>query len=114
MSRKHVTNRYQVITAGDMSGNLTSIITDVEQCDHCRYIAVYTGTSLSGSFHAWSSDDKILWTELDIAPLAALATGDDIAIIITEIDFKYIKLTYASSAGTGTLNAYIKAASIGA
>lgn len=114
MSRKHVTNRYQVITRGDMSGNITSEITDVEQCDHCRYIGVYTGTGLTGSFKAYSSDDKILWTELETAALAAVATGDDISILIQLIDFKYIKLVYTYSAGTGTLNAYIKAASIGA
>ena len=114
MSRKHVTPRFQAITDGDMSSDITSIVTDVEQCDHCRYTARYTGTGLSGSFKIWSSDDKILWFELDIETLNAVATGEDIDITILQIDFKYIKLVYTAVAGTGTLNAYIKAASVGA
>jgi hypothetical protein len=114
VSRKHVTSEYKVISAGAMVGNLSSAVTDVEQCDHARYTGIYTGIGLSGSFHVFSSNDQIKWTELDIAPLAAIAAGDDFNILITLIDFKYLQLRYAASAGVGTLNAWIKSASIGA
>lgn len=114
MGRKHVTNRHRVIANGDMSGNITSEIVDVEQLDHCRFIGEYSGIGLSGSFNIYSSDDKSFWTELEITPLTAVATGESFAILVNQIDFKYIKLTYTSTAGTGALNVYIKGASIGA
>ncbi len=49
MSQKSVTPHYQVVTAGDMSGSITSLVTNIVAQDNCAYQVVYSGAPV-GSF----------------------------------------------------------------
>ena len=115
MSRKHIAQKFNVIEAGDLSGNLTSAITDCEQMDRISYTGVWSGTGVSGAVKVFKSDDKVNWSEMPMnATLTLSGTSGDFLLECTEVNFKYIKLTYTFSTGTGSLTVSYHANTIGA
>jgi hypothetical protein len=120
----HRPKEYPVITNGDLSGNLTSIHTDVEFKDRALYQVDFTdGGSLDGTLLVEYSNDETsvpesLWTwkELDFGSpilISGAVTGLSHQILITQITFKRTRLVFNSVAGAGTMNAWIKTASEG-
>lgn len=115
MSRKNVAQKFNVITNGDMSGSLTSVISDCEQLDRIAYTGQWAGTGVSGSITVYKSDDKVLWSELPLnAALTLSGTSGDFVLECTEVNFKYIKLVYTFAGGTGVLNVHYHANTVGA
>ena len=68
-ARKHIINQYPVAWQEDMSGNITSFYTDVEQMDHIAYDVDWAGAPV-GILAVEYSNDLVTWRVLDFgAPL---------------------------------------------
>lgn len=107
---------YSVIKNGDMSGNLTSSPSNVQQLSICSYSMVWTG-SPTGTFTVEASNDYSVdasgkvanagtWNTLPTAPTisASGSSGNGIYdIALTGI--VWIRLVYNSSGGSGSVNA---------
>lgn len=114
MGRKHVTPEKQVIVDGNMGGNLTSIVTDVEQLDRITYDVNFIGTP-QGLLEVQISNDKNRWITLPIDPtLSMVGVAGNHFIDITNINWKYSRLVFTFTGGAGTLQAYFKGHSDGA
>lgn len=114
MGRKHVTPAYPVFTDHNMTIAAVSEVTDVEQLDRILYDLVWTGVP-QGNISVQVSNDKINWKNLPIGPaLNILGVADTAFIDIENVCWKYSRLSWSFSGGTGTLNAVYKAHSQGA
>ena len=115
MSRKHIAQKFNVIESGDLSGSLTSVITDCEQMDRISYTGVWSGTGVGGEIKVFKSDDKVNWSQIPMSDTLLLSgTSGDFFLECTEVNFKYVKLTYTFSAGTGSLTVSYHANTVGA
>lgn len=117
MARKNNLQRVQTIINGDMSGNLTSLITCIQYLDNISLQLNFTGVPV-GTFQVLGSNDhyevnnqvEIPGTFIPItlspAPVAAGAAGN-ILMNLNQLGFAYIMLTYTYTSGSGILNAFI-------
>jgi len=114
LSRKHILNSFQVIEDGDMSGDLTTKVTNVEQEDLIRYTVEWAGTGLIGTFSVEISDNDVNFQplEFDTSPTIDGDTGAH-TLNINIVNFKFSRLVYTFTAGTGTLQAFVKAHTLG-
>lgn len=119
MGRKHVSRVYKVIDGGDMSLQAVSEETVVEQFDTVSYFVKWSGTGSLGSFsiEVSNNEDKTnnTWETLDFGTILSVAqdTGSD-QILIKDIHFRKIRISYNPTAGVGTLNVEIKSTTKGA
>ena len=121
MGRKHVSRPYKVTDQGDMSANITSESTSVEQFDFLSYRLTWGGgAGVDGSFFIEVSDDEgedaaKNWIELDFGQTLPVVTdtGDDY-ILIKDVHFKYARVKYSRVAGTGSIDITLKAGTKGA
>ena len=115
MGRKQVLAEFYAITNGDMSGNLTSIVSDCQQFDHFQYIVDWNGAAPVGVFSVQQSTDGKIWEDLDfgvlMVPVLNIGTH---TILVEKITFKYFRLVYTWTSGTGVLNAKYSASTVGA
>lgn len=112
----------QIITSGDMSGSLTSIGIDINQMFGYTVQAVWTGSSPTGTFKLQISNDMVNdymgssnpaanvtnWTDYSGSSQAITASGD-FAWIVSDSNYKWVRLVYTRTSGTGTLNAILTA-----
>lgn len=114
MSRKHVLQPYKVITDGSMAGNLTSAVTNTQQLDRIKYSTEWSGSPV-GTVTIQESSDGVNWYDLDIIPAIAVsgASGHD-DIYLQNVSIKFTRLVYTRTSGTGTFQATIEGASVGA
>ena len=108
----------QVMTALAATGNLTSAVTNVTGMDNLVYqINVTGGTAPTGTFQAQASVDyeqdsqgNVInagnWVNIPSAT-AAITTNGSYRIPLTALPDPYIRLTYAFTSGTGTVNAFV-------
>lgn len=114
MGRKHVTPPFPVFTDYDMTVAGVSEVTDCEQSDRIMYYAVWTGTP-QGNLSVQVSNDKKNWRTLPIDPsLDLIGVADSAFIDISNVCWKYCRLSWSFTGGVGTLNAEYKAHSQGA
>lgn len=116
MGRKHIINPYLVTEQGDMSADITSKSTSVEQFDFISYRLVWGGgAGVDGSFSVEVSDDDATWVALDFGQTLPVSTntGDDY-ILIKDVHFKYARVKYSRVAGTGNIDITLKAGTKGA
>jgi len=116
MARKHVTPEKQVFDNFDLSAAGTSIETDCEQLDRIRYDLNWTGAPI-GNISVQVSNTKAVgsWKTLGIDPsLDIVGIAGSAEIDIENICWKYVRLSWSFSGGTGNLNAFYKAHSLGA
>lgn len=116
MPRKHVTPEKQVFIDFDMSSAGVSLETDCEQLDRIRYDVTFTGTP-QGNLSVQVSNTKEAgsWKTIGIDPsLNILGVAGNAEIDIENVCWKYVRLSWSFSGGTGTLNAFYKAHSAGA
>lgn len=119
MGRKHISRVYPVIETGDMSAQIISKTTVVEQFDTVSYFISWVGLTLTGEFFIEVSNEEqeqdSVWKVLDFG--VPLEVADDIAdhqILIKDIHFKRIRLRYEAATGTGAIEAEIKSTTKGA
>lgn len=105
---------YQNITNGDMSGPITSAVTDISNTDNIGIELVFTGTA-QGAFYVDSSIDGTTFTAMDFGSPGPLAAGsaDSILLNIQQCPYRKIRVRYVPVSGTGTLNAWISTKQIG-
>lgn len=108
--RKNTLPPIYIISSGDMSGNLTSSVTNVQYLDFVCIEAVITGTS-TGSLDVQVSNDQTNWVSLPLDPPPTITSGspNPIMIQITQEVAPYIRVVYTASSGTGTLNVTLTA-----
>lgn len=115
MARKHIIRKFQVVSAGDMSGDVTSTATIAESLDELSYVAVWTGTPTGNLDIQVSNDNGTTWTALTITGVTQPSGSDGSHIFhITSLPFERIRLIYTASSGSGTLNVWMSAKSRGA
>ena len=118
MSRKHYAGEHLVLDNGDVSGNLTSQVSEVKSTDRVLYIAKWTSAAIGGYLTVEISDDKNdanSWTELDFGQVLSVAIDNsEHQILISQVTFRYVRVKYNFTAGTGNIDITFRAASQGA
>lgn len=113
MSRRQLPP-YQIINAGNMASTVTSSTTYVGNVDGVTIQAVWTGTP-NGTFAINASVDGTDWTPLAYSnPFTASGSAGNFLTTITLSGIQQIQVVYTPSSGSGTLNAYIAGAAVGA
>jgi hypothetical protein len=113
MSRKNVLPKFKNITAGDMSGNITSTVTDNVGVE-LSWTGTPTGTfsvEVSVSYEQDSQGNVInagSWNALTLnpTPVASGAAGS-YYISLNQIEAPWIRIKYTRTSGSGTLTSYI-------
>lgn len=106
--RKNVLTPAQVITSGDMSGNITqSPGTNIQYLDNISVQLTWSGTP-TGTFAIQGSLDKVNWIALSLSPTpGAAGAAGSILLDLNQLSFPWIRITYTASSGSGTLSAWI-------
>lgn len=101
---------YQLINAGDMSGNITSPSQQVTFMINACVQAVYAG-SPTGTLKLQISNDNVNWTDYSGSSQAISAAGS-FAYLLADIGYPWLRVVYTFTSGTGTLNVTINAKGI--
>lgn len=131
MSSKEISEPFQVITNGAMTGTtvITSLPTNIKYRDSVAYQAKWTGTP-NGTFSVEGSVDynpnlpqaqnpvgttaSATWTPITLSPTpAATGSAGNFIINMNQLAFAWIRLVYTNTSSTGTLQAYVTAKSLG-
>lgn len=109
----------QVITNGNMSGNLTSLVTIMDQLLMISYSIVWTGSTPVGTVSIQVSDDYSInpdgttrntgtWNTLPLSASTDISGNSGNGFIDVAANAGYaIRLVYTRTSGTGTLNVLI-------
>lgn len=123
MSRKNNLQQFQTITNGNMSADILSPVTCIQFLDNVGIQLNFTGTP-TGTFNIQVSADynqdnngNVLnagnWVTLTPPALSsvpvAAGSPDTIFIDLNQLSAPYIRVQYAATSGTGSLNAFITA-----
>jgi hypothetical protein len=100
--RKNNLVTYTTLSAGDMSGNLTSAVTDVRWLDNLVFYITFTGTP-TGTFAIQVSPDQTTWYDLDLSPTpVASGSSGSHRISLHQLPDCYIRGTYTATSGSGS------------
>lgn len=117
--RKDSLAKYQIVTAGDMSGNVTSLITNIQFMDNIGIQLNITSGTPSGTFDVQVSADHFEVNKVVVVPgtfislgtpyRATIVSGSPSSVYfdLTQLSAPYVQLLYTRSGGSGTFNAYI-------
>lgn len=108
----------QIVTAGSLGASLTSNGIDLNQIVLASIQAVWTGGTVDGAFTIEVSNDSVKidptvtnqaanvvnWTTYTGSSVTAAGAGD-FAWLISDIGFRWVRLKFTRTSGTGTLNA---------
>lgn len=98
----------QVITNGNMSSDVTSSSVDIGEARSICAQIYWTGTSPAGNFYVQGSNDGNNWA---LASSAVAVSGNSGSLLIN-LDapaFRYARIFYDSTSGTGTVQGLISA-----
>lgn len=105
-----------VITNGDMSGNLTSLVSVIQQLVMASYSIIWTGTTPIGTISVEVSNDYSenvdgsvrnagTWTALPLSGPTPVAGNSDSGFIDIDANAGYaLRLLYTRTSGIGTMN----------
>lgn len=106
------------IVNGDMSDDIVSAVSSVRYQDNVGFQVVWTGDAV-GTFAVETSDNYSVdaggnvsnagdWIALTFDPVLAAAAGvaGKFRIDVNQTGTLWVRLTYTSASGTGTLNVY--------
>ena len=114
MARKSTSHSFPVITAGDMSGSLTSTVTNVAYTDNVGYHCVWTGTP-TGTITVEATIDGTNWDSLTLSPTISLTGASGSTLIsLNQLPYESVRMKYNRSSGTGTINVVVMTKTIGA
>ena len=114
MSRKSVLEPYSIVSAGDMSANITSPETSVKNLDQITYEVVWAGTGVDGHIEV-QTQVKDVWQTIDLPMIDLITdTGNHLITINAASHFQKLRLVYSRNAGTGSLTVSIIGAVLGA
>ena len=115
------TVKYNLIPAGDLSGNITSDAFNIEYLDNISVIIATDGSSnANGTFAVQVSNNfdprfpsQAVWGTLTLSSVPTLSGSPaTLAIGLTFVQYQVMRIVYTSSSGTGTVNAYLYAKEI--
>lgn len=107
--QKNVLRPIAIITAGDMSGSLTSSVTNINFLDNIGIQLIFTG-SPTGTFSVEVSNDNTSWTALSLSPApAASGSAGNQYIDLNQLSAAWIRTKYTRTSGSGSLTAYLSA-----
>lgn len=120
MSRKNTLLKFQIITAGNGSGDLTSTITNIQHLDNVGIQVNLSGTpSMTGTFKVQVSADHAQDTEGNVSVAGNWTTivqggvsgGSPTTTYfdLNQLSSPWIRLIYTHVSGSGTVNAFITA-----
>ena len=113
MSQKAVIKPYAVLTAGDMSGNLTTLATNVESSDNIGYQIVYSG-SPTGVFNIEGTIDGLHWTALTFSSQPTTANAPTGTLFnLNQLPYLQTRLSYTATSGSGSLTVYVMSKRLG-
>ena len=123
MARKNHIKHYKMLDNVSIATNQTSDKTNVEPVDQGTIQVEWTGTSPVGVLTLEASNSSDIeftqgtenWVELDFGvPIAISGASGNHQIIFDSLPFRYVRIIYTSTSGTGNLTANFHATSIGA
>lgn len=120
MSSRPLLRPQKVIINGDMSSDVTSLVTNINMISCIGYTISWTGTP-TGTFSVEVSQDYVApvgvqdeplnagtWVAVNLSvPVVASGTPDTAFIDVDITGAAYVRLKYTRTSGTGTLNATI-------
>ncbi len=124
MSSKRKLTRFKTITNGDMStASITSAVTNIGNWDNIGLQFVWTGSPV-GTFAVQVSIDHAqdqfgnvtnagTWVPLTLSPSPITSLGSPIYIDMTQLSAPWIRVVYTKTSGSGTLQTYISAKTMG-
>lgn len=110
--------KYQSITNGDMSADITSAVSNIEFTDNVGIQFHFTGAP-GGTFYVQISADYVQdaqgvvtnpghWVDLILSPTpVAAGAPDEVYVDMTQLSAPWIRCRYARTSGTGVLQAWI-------
>lgn len=106
--RKNLLPPYKIISAGDMSADITGPLTNVSTLDNLGIQLSWSGSPTGNFFIDATLDGGTTWTPLSLSP-APVASGGagNWYVDLNQIAFSGVRVRYARTSGTGTLTAYI-------
>lgn len=116
MARKNLIPSFKLIDAEAMDGNITSEVVNVQNMDIASiHLAWSAGSTPVGTVTVQARNGASdTWYDLDFgSAISVSGNSGDHQIILSEMPFTDIKVTYTRSSGDGTLNGYITAKQIG-
>lgn len=106
-----------MIEDGDLSGNLTSAVTNVLQLDKASIYIAWSGTSVDGTFVLQARNgENAPWYDLALGGGAVTLSGNSGShnIILNELPFSDMRLVYTQVGGTGVVDAVLTMKTVGA
>lgn len=98
---------YTSLDAGDMTGNLTSAVTDIRWLDNIVLYLSWTGTP-TGTFQVEVSPEGSTWYNLLLVPApAASGSASTARISLNQLPDAYIRVSYTATSSTGALTVKI-------
>lgn len=115
--RKNQLLKASLVSAGDMTGNITSSVLNCQYLDNIGIQINFTGTPV-GTFavqisadHAQDQQGNVTvagsWVSLTLSPSpAATGSADQIYIDMTQLSAPWLRVVYTATSSTGVLNVY--------
>lgn len=114
MSVKSVIKPYLVLSAGDMSGSLTTLATNISSSDNIGYQVDFTGVP-NGTFSVEGTINGTTWQGLTLTPAAPVAAGaaGGFVVNLNQVPYEQIRLVYTRTSGTGSLTVWAMSKRLG-
>lgn len=109
--RKNTLPPIPIVTAGNMSGNVTSISVGVQYLDFISIEVVITGTP-TGTLDVQISHDNSNWVSVPLSSTAVITSGSPSPIIFENIEAlpaPWVRMVYTATSGSGTMSATLSA-----
>lgn len=120
MSRKNIQESYKMFSGADISVNQTSVDTVIKTQDKAFIIVEWNGTSPVGTLTVQARNFKYPvgpdsgWVTLDFGSAISISgNSGNHQLVFNEMPFTDIRLVYAATSGTGTLDAYLSSKTVG-
>jgi len=114
MSRKSILEPYSIVTAGDMSANITSPDTSVKNLDQITYEIVWSGIGVNGEIQV-QTQVKDVWQTIDLPVIPVdVNAGNHLITINAASHFQKLRIVYNRTGGTGSMTVTIIGAVLGA
>jgi hypothetical protein len=86
----------------------TSPSTDINQLDNAGIDVRFTGT-MAGTFSVQCSNDNVVFSDLTFNPGIVQPSGSNLNFLIdvNQIPFRYIRVKYINTSGSGTLTSLL-------
>lgn len=116
MGRKNVVRSFKMIDAGNLASAITSTVVNVINLDQASIHIEWAGTAPVGTFTVEARNgEEDSWYALDMGGAISIsgASGDH-QLVFNQMPFTDIRLVYAATSGTGSVDAFISAKVVGA